>query len=316
MAKARWKAVPAEIHTTASYRRLPRPARELLLLLWLSTDSAGRILADPLEVQIKTHTDLTLSKVKSILDILESHSYLTRYSVGTHSYFYLTEWDKVIPNRVRIHFGKPIYPGPSDDPKRTLTDSKDDVKRQNDVGCSVQQEPTVEPSVELEKKQTKKEKYLFEDRQRVFYTWLKVFSKKWGKFKPGDKRDQKIIARMNSGYTADNLVMCIEGFAKNPWRHEELSRHRLTTLLRDDEQIDTGIAEYHDGGKHGRNTRNASGNNGKAWGRANATIGYSDQDRSRISGDENSGQDALSDDVRGRDQLPRRVASDDRDLSF
>ena len=117
----------------------------------------------------------------------------------------------------------------------------------------------------------------FEDRKKVFELWKSVFNKKRGVFRSGDKRDRSIQSRLKE-WSLDDVCKCIEGYSMDPWRHAQPSRHELSTLLRNDGQIEAGLEIYDDGGKNAKSARNAELNSRKRKG-GNSTIDYTDEDR-------------------------------------
>ena len=119
----------------------------------------------------------------------------------------------------------------------------------------------------------------FEVRKRVFDTWLKAFKKKRGVFKSGDKRDKAIKARLKN-WGVEELMKSVEGYAMDPWRHEQLTRHELATLMRNDSQIEVGLDIFDDGGRRARTSRTSETNTGKG----NLTIDYTDEDRGKSGG--------------------------------
>lgn len=119
----------------------------------------------------------------------------------------------------------------------------------------------------------------YAERKKVFEAWLVAFGKKRGVFRAGDKRDRAVKARLRT-WSVEDLCKCVQGFGKDPWRHGQLGRHELATLLRNDGQVEHGLEMFDDGGAGARASRNAEGNGG----RANRTIDYSDSDRDGPSG--------------------------------
>jgi uncharacterized protein YdaU (DUF1376 family) len=68
-------------------------------------------------------------------------------------------------------------------------------------------------------------------------------------------RPRVIVERaLKSGRTADELIEAIEGNAADPW-HKSITKHELSYILRDDEQIDKAIALKHAPGTTSRITR-------------------------------------------------------------
>lgn len=109
-----------------------------------------------------------------------------------------------------------------------------------------------------------------EDRKEIFQHWASAFQKKRVKFKAGSKRDAKIVARLKS-FTKEEIFEAITGFAMDPWRHGELVRHELHTLLRSDEQVEAGLDINNNGGRRD----NSAGRFGSTQhGQANSTISY------------------------------------------
>ena len=128
-------------------------------------------------------------------------------------------------------------------------------------------------------KEEPQEKVPHAERKRVFEAWLVAFGKKRGVFRAGDKRDRTLKARLRS-WTVEDLIKCVQGYSKDPWRHGQLGRHEFATLLRNDGQVEHGLEMFEDGGASARASRNAGANDG----RANRTIDYSDADRDGPSG--------------------------------
>tara|TARA_R110000824_G_scaffold107317_2_gene253535 strand:- start:453 stop:1034 length:582 start_codon:yes stop_codon:yes gene_type:complete len=125
-----------------------------------------------------------------------------------------------------------------------------------------------------------------EDRKQVFEFWADKFHKKRAVFKSGSKRDAKIVARIKS-VGKEEVLKAVQGFSLDPWRHEELVRHELATLLRTDEQIEVGLDILDNGGRHAiarsNDKRNANGG-------ANSTVGYGRENRHGLPQHDNSGR--------------------------
>ena len=129
-------------------------------------------------------------------------------------------------------------------------------------------------------------------RKRIFEHWACVFQKKRVRFKAGSKRDAKVVARLKS-FTEEEIIKALNGFAMDPWRHEELVRHELATLLRNDEQVEAGLDIFDNGGRNARTTEySGSSKNGSA----NATISYGREATPRVPGLQNSSGAAVQDD--------------------
>lgn len=94
---------------------------------------------------------------------------------------------------------------------------------------SIPEEPT-KPTKDL---QTEK------DCDTIFSTWMELFNKP-ASTKLIAKR-KKAMQKMLKKYTAQQLVDSITGYASDPWRREELSRHELATLLRDESKVEVGL---------------------------------------------------------------------------
>ena len=110
----------------------------------------------------------------------------------------------------------------------------------------------------------------FDERKRVFDAWKDAFKKKRGVFRSGDKRDNAVKARLKN-WSVDDLIKSIRGYALDPWRHEQMSRHELATLLRNDGQVEAGLETHDDGGERARASRNIGKNRG---GLGNATVDF------------------------------------------
>lgn len=79
-------------------------------------------------------------------------------------------------------------------------------------------------------------------RSEVFDAWVLAFRKgPQAKMAPGDKRDRAIKARLAEGATIDDLIRCVQGYAKDPWRHESPTHCELATLLRDRGRVEAGM---------------------------------------------------------------------------
>jgi hypothetical protein len=140
-------------------------------------------------------------------------------------------------------------------------------------------------SVKKEKKESEKKEKVEKDahspelRRRIFDAWSEAFGREKCRFRSAGKRDRSIIARLNEGFSEEQIVQGIQGFAKDSWRHEMPVRHELATLLKSGDHLETGIETFNGGGsdagrKAGRNT-GASGRAG------NGTIDFEDKDRER-----------------------------------
>lgn len=82
-------------------------------------------------------------------------------------------------------------------------------------------------------------------RSEVFDAWVTAFKKgPNAKMLPGDKRDKAIKARLAEGATIDDLIQCVLGYAKDPWRHEAPVNCELATLLRDRGKVETGMEMF------------------------------------------------------------------------
>ena len=114
-----------------------------------------------------------------------------------------------------------------------------------------------------------------DERKEVFQFWADKFHKAKVRFKSGSERDRKIIARLKSR-GKEEVLKAIEGFSLDPWRHEELVRHELKTLLRNDEQVEAGLDLYDNGGRHAVNRASAGQSQ---YGNANGTVGYAHPNR-------------------------------------
>lgn len=139
--------------------------------------------------------------------------------------------------------------------------------------------------VKEEKEESEKEEKVEKDahphelRRRIFDAWSEAFGRGKCRFRSAGKRDRAIIARLNEGFSEEQIVQGIQGFAKDSWRHEMPVRHELATLLKSGDHLETGIETLNGGisdagRKAGRNT-GASGRAG------NGTIDFEDGDRER-----------------------------------
>lgn len=77
-----------------------------------------------------------------------------------------------------------------------------------------------------------------EDEQRVFDLWLESFHKN-GRTAFSKARLTRTRARIKK-HGAGRVMEAVRGFALDDWRHDNLTRHDLKVLMRDDEQIETG----------------------------------------------------------------------------
>ncbi len=163
-------------------------------------------------------------------------------------------------------------------------------------------------------KQPAKADVAFERRRAVFDAWKTAFKKRRGVFKSGDKRDRAIRARLKE-WTIEDVVRAINGYAMDPWRHEQPSRHELATLLRNDGQIEAGLEIHDDGGKNARAARNAARDTRKRKG-GNATVDYTRERSGEGDRDDRSRRDPVQGrpaSVLGRD-LRRDDAMDFEEL--
>ena len=110
----------------------------------------------------------------------------------------------------------------------------------------------------------------FDERKGVFDVWMDAFKKKRGVFRSGDKRDNAVRARLKN-WSVEDLIKSIRGYALDPWRHEQMSRHELATLLRTDGQVEAGLETHDDGGERAKAAR-SSGRPGRGLG--NATVDF------------------------------------------
>jgi hypothetical protein len=133
-----------------------------------------------------------------------------------------------------------------------------------------------------EKSEPPKDKHAIENRRNIFEMWSKLFKREKCRFRPKGKRDRAIIARLNDGFSFDDIELCLKGYAKDTWRHEMPSRNELSTLLRNAENVETGI-EQNEKGVCRDTGRNAGTNNGRSSA-GNKTVDYTDEDRKRESG--------------------------------
>jgi hypothetical protein len=129
-------------------------------------------------------------------------------------------------------------------------------------------------------------------RKQIFEHWARVFQKKRVRFKAGSKRDAKVVARLKS-FTQEEIIKALDGFAMDPWRHEELVRHELATLLRNDEQVEAGLDIFDNGG---RNVRTSGYSGPSQNGSANSTISYGREASPRVPGLQDSTGATVQDD--------------------
>lgn len=134
-----------------------------------------------------------------------------------------------------------------------------------------------------------------EERKEVFLHWATAFRKDHVRFRSGSKRDLKIVARLKS-MGKESVIKAISGFALDPWRHEELVRHELATLLRSDEQVEAGMEIFDKGGRRDNNRR---GSQAFGSGNANATVSFRREDTPRLPSSENNRGEAVSNDQSG-----------------
>lgn len=115
-----------------------------------------------------------------------------------------------------------------------------------------------------------------DDRRRVFLLWQKLFKRSLCKFRAGDRRDKKITTRVKEHGMAA-IEDCLNGYASDPWRHEQPQRHELVTLLRSDGSVESGLEMN----RRARDDSNQRGSWPNKQGIANATVGYGDKDRGK-----------------------------------
>ena len=142
----------------------------------------------------------------------------------------------------------------------------------------------IAPPEDVKKESKKKEKEEKPDhppelRKRIFDAWAKAFGREKCRFRSSGKRDRAIIARLNEGFSEEQIVQGVQGFAKDSWRHEMPVRHELATLLKSGDHLETGIETFNGGGSD--SGRKAGGNTGKGGRAGNGTIDFEDGDRER-----------------------------------
>lgn len=79
--------------------------------------------------------------------------------------------------------------------------------------------------------------------RKVFDYWMQLFDVAPGNAKLSDARRKRIKWALKE-YGGKQLGRCLHGYASDPWRHEQRSRHELTTLLRNEQQVEAGIAKW------------------------------------------------------------------------
>jgi len=75
----------------------------------------------------------------------------------------------------------------------------------------------------------------------VFETWQTLFKT------PRTKLSKKRITRIEwalKNYSKEEVWHCLQGYASDPWRHEQLTRHEIATLFRDEQRFEEGLHKY------------------------------------------------------------------------
>lgn len=320
--------MPRNLHMTADFWRLRPATRETLLVLWMAADNAGGIEGSPGALHRKLNTPGTTKRLLTSLEELSDAGHV----VIDGERIQLARWRETLPSRMLRDFAihsdeteskqRVVNKNPAVAPKCAIHSDEGESKRalakdNPAVGKSgPSRARVVDPSDQLEEENRTPPLRSppgddFKSRKEVFSVWKEKFGKSRAKFNSGDARDRRIQTRLKR-WTLEELVQCVEGYAMDPWRHEAPVRNELSTLLRNDMQVETGLELFNTGGNHGRAEKHTTGIDGKVRGRANRTIGYGDEDRSSPSGLRNGRGNPLRDGDAGRDEVsgdgPSRAA--------
>jgi hypothetical protein len=148
-------------------------------------------------------------------------------------------------------------------------------------------------------------------RRRIFNAWAGLFNRKTCRFRKAGKRDRAIVGRLKE-FSEEEVLKSLEGFSKDPWRHEKPTRHELATLLKNAEQLETGIELLKAGG-HDAGTKTGRNHGGNLTA-GNRTVDYGDGDRGRESSIIDIHGNELLREAPGREPLRRGGASGDEIL--
>jgi hypothetical protein len=113
--------------------------------------------------------------------------------------------------------------------------AKERGKRKEDISISSISHLNQEPELKLTGIEVAPEMPVL----RVFDEWCKAFNR--GPRTALDGQRKQVIQRALKTYTADELVMAIQGYTHDPWP-ERKRRNEITLLLRDAQHIEEGMA--------------------------------------------------------------------------
>lgn len=163
----------------------------------------------------------------------------------------------------------------------------------------------------LNRQRINEAKFPIEARQEIFNHWSRLFGREKCAFRQGDIRDIKIINRLRE-FSMEVLKEALDGYASDPWRHGGASRNELRAIFRDVTAVEAGLEMANGSGLH----PGAQPTDQEVHSRANATVGFAGEDRSRPSGLHSGGRNTLHDGAGGRITVPRDGPDREEDLPF
>lgn len=223
--------------------------RLLFVGLISNADDEGRMRAAPAFVRSTVFPydeDLTVADVDTMLTSLHHAGRIKLYGDGQR-YLEVTHFTRhqrvpkpqpsKIPSPSRH---APIEPGYEQGFPTPLPNPSDTVP--TPVSHGMEGEGEVEVEVSSLRDSSAKPDPSSQQITAVFDWWKELFD-----VHPSTKLTplrRKKIRRVLRDRGKEELFQAVTGYASDPWRHEELKRHDIGTLLRSDEQVDGGLDLY------------------------------------------------------------------------
>lgn len=243
---AKWRAVSTALADESDrWDAIDDAARVLWLQLLLLSDNYGAMDADPYIVwrSCTQHLGWDRDKTADALDTLAAAGLIHRYDTKKGPWLHLTDFDE------HQHYEYLRKRGPRKGPTPPCMTGESGCQPSllNDEG-----RPMVRRHKDKDKDKNKDKNNTVEGAgavREVFDHWVKVDVETGGGNQTGRilnaSRRDKIQARLNEGYTVDQLKQAITAFCNDPWhrgKNDRKTRYTgLVTLLKTGEKVEAGL---------------------------------------------------------------------------
>lgn len=232
---ARIRTIKPEFPQSESMGRVSRESRYCFILLWTISDDEGRLRGNSrmLASLLFPYDGDAPKMIDKWLDELELEGCIARYVVDGNSYIEIINWSE----HQRID-----KPSKSKLPERPEDSGEFENIREDSRGLPVGREGNGREGNGREQDSSS----LGTDVAEVFGHWQKVMNK--ARAKLDDKRRKLIKARLDAGYSVDDLKQAITGCSLSPYHmgeNENGSRYDgIDLILRDASKVDQFLGYF------------------------------------------------------------------------